>query len=72
LSDKDRSIWEKVSKTLDKHLTVTEDRKSLKANYVGVSKNVSPSYMVEGLEKNLNYNKYKHDSLSKGIRNQTQ
>ena len=67
LSNEDRSIWEKVSKTFDKHLPVTEDRKSLKIKNSGELNMVSPSYVVKSGKHNLNSNKNRVDILSTRI-----
>tara|TARA_S200000501_G_C20759534_1_gene715457 strand:- start:386 stop:991 length:606 start_codon:yes stop_codon:yes gene_type:complete len=68
LSDADRSIWEKVSKTFDKHLIVTEDRKSLKIKSAEELNVVSPPSMVTRSGQNLNSNKYKADIPTRVIR----
>ena len=67
LSNEDRSIWEKVTKTFDKHLPETEDRKSSKNKNAGEQNLLSPSYVVKSDKHNLNSNKNRVDILSTRI-----
>jgi len=67
LSDEDRSIWEKVSKTFDKHLNMTEERKSLNSKDVGDHNVLSTSYIITNSGQSPNSNKYKANILPKGI-----
>ena len=69
LSDEDRSIWEKVSKTFDRHPKMTERKKSQKIRDVGKLNILSTSYLVTKSEQTLNFRKDNTDFLSKGIRN---
>ena len=69
LSDEDRSIWEKVSKTFDRHPKMTERKKAQKIRDVGKLNILSTSYLVTKSEQTLNFRKDKTDFLSKGIRN---
>ena len=69
LSDEDLSIWEKVSKTFDRHPKMTERKKAQKIRDVGKLNIFSTSYLVTKSEQTLNFRKDKTDFLSKGIRN---
>ena len=59
LSDEDLSIWEKVSKTFDRHLNTTEERKSLKVSYAGEPNILSTSSLITKSGQTLNFSKDK-------------
>ena len=69
LSNEDRILWEKVSKTFDKHLNVSEDRGSLKIKNDGELNIAPPPHTITSFGKNPNFNKDKAGVLLKGFRN---